>query len=282
VASSPQNVKLGVCRVTFGGTDLGYTKGGVEVEVATETHEVMVDQFGNTAINEYITGRTCTAKVPLAETTLENLVAIMPGATLSGGGVKASNTYTFSAQPADGDSITLSGVVYIFKTTPTLPGHIKIQSTLAATLAWAQDLLNASLDPLVSLASFVATATTLVVQYNTEGTVGNSYTVAKTGTAISLTGTTLTGGTGSTVKRVDVTNAIGVSLVSLAQPLVLHPIANLATNQSEDFIIPLAATSGALHFAYKLDEERIYNVEFHAYPDPATKVLFKVGDPAAA
>lgn len=80
--SNTQNVKLGVCRVYYGGQDLGFTKGGVEVAVETNTHEVTVDQMGETPINEYITSRTCTVTVPLAETTLENLVKIMPGATL--------------------------------------------------------------------------------------------------------------------------------------------------------------------------------------------------------
>lgn len=80
--SNTENVKLGVCRVTFGGEDLGFTKGGVEVSVETSTHEVTVDQMGETPINEYITSRSCTVTVPLAETTLENLVKIMPGATL--------------------------------------------------------------------------------------------------------------------------------------------------------------------------------------------------------
>lgn len=80
--SNTENVKLGVCRVSFGGEDLGFTKGGVEVSVETNTHEVMVDQMGETPINEYITSRTCKVTVPLAETTLENLIKIMPGATL--------------------------------------------------------------------------------------------------------------------------------------------------------------------------------------------------------
>lgn len=80
--SDTQNVKLGVCTITFDGADLGYTKGGVSVEVQTETHKVQVDQFGNSPINEYILSRNVTVTVPLAETTLENLVAIMPGATL--------------------------------------------------------------------------------------------------------------------------------------------------------------------------------------------------------
>jgi len=80
--SSTDNVKLGVCSILFDAVDLGYTKGGVEVEVSTSTHEVKVDQFGETPIGEIITGRMVKATVPLAETTLENLVAIMPGAVL--------------------------------------------------------------------------------------------------------------------------------------------------------------------------------------------------------
>lgn len=86
MASDTKNVKLGVCLVYFGDEDLGYTKGGVEVEVQTETKEVMVDQFGKSPIDEVIMGRTVTAKVPLAETTLENIVKIMPGAKLVGTG----------------------------------------------------------------------------------------------------------------------------------------------------------------------------------------------------
>lgn len=84
MASNTKNVKLGVCRVYFGDKeeDLGYTKGGVDVSIATETHEVTVDQLGNTPINEYIIARTAEVTVPLAETTLENAVKIMPGAKL--------------------------------------------------------------------------------------------------------------------------------------------------------------------------------------------------------
>ena len=87
MASDIKNVKLGVCKVIFDGQDLGCTKGGVEVSVKTETHKVMVDQFGKTPINEYIMGREVQVKCPLAETTLENLVKIMPGATLVTDGV---------------------------------------------------------------------------------------------------------------------------------------------------------------------------------------------------
>lgn len=167
-----ENVKLGVCTVTFDSVDLGLTKGGVEVEVTTETHEVMVDQFGNSPINEYIMARTVVVRVPLAETTLVNLEKIMPGTTVEVGG---------------SPSIT----------------------------------------------------------------------------------------------RADVVNGVGLNLLDYAAKLVLHPKALPSSNKSEDFIVPLAATSGAISFAYKLDEERIFNVEFKGYPNTTTGLLFQIGDEAA-
>ncbi|EFW9999244.1 Ig domain-containing protein, partial [Shigella sonnei] len=71
------------CKVSFGGVDLGYTKGGVQVEVATETLKVTVDQQGQTVISELVQGRNITITAPLAESVLKNMVDLMPGSTLS-------------------------------------------------------------------------------------------------------------------------------------------------------------------------------------------------------
>lgn len=170
-----ENIKLGTCKISYNGTDLGLTAGGVEVEVSTSTHETKVDQYGDSVVNEFITGRNCVAKCPLVETTIDNLVAIMPGAT----------------KVVDG-------------TTPT-----KI--------------------------------------------------------------------------RVDVQTGIGVSLRESAAELILHPIALPDSDVSEDFIIPLAGVAGALNYAYKLDQERVFNAEFKAFPDIANNgLLFQIGDKTAA
>ncbi|MGH4703467.1 Ig-like domain-containing protein [Klebsiella pneumoniae] len=80
-----KNIKLGACKVSFGGVDLGYTKGGVQVEIATETLKVTVDQLGQTTISELIQGRNITITAPLAESVLKNMVDLMPGSTLSSG-----------------------------------------------------------------------------------------------------------------------------------------------------------------------------------------------------
>ncbi len=172
VNNNPTNVKLGTCKVFWNGVDLGLTIGGVEFEVTTTTHESQVDQFGAVAVNSIITGRQPKVKVPIAETTLDNLVATMPGATLV---------------------------------------------------------------------------------------------VDKTVT---------------TKRRVDIKTGVGVSLFDLAAELRLHPIAKANTDFSEDVILPKAATGGNISFAYKLDSERVYNVEFTGYPDE-NGVIVKFGDPSA-
>lgn len=82
VSTQVKNVKIGACKASFKGTDLGLTKGGCEVTITTNKHEVTVDQFGTSVVNNYITGRQIMVKVPLAETDLNKLLAVIPGATL--------------------------------------------------------------------------------------------------------------------------------------------------------------------------------------------------------
>lgn len=77
-----QNVKLGACNVNYKTTDLGLTKGGVAVTISTQQKAINVDQFGQTVVNDYIMGRTGTVKVPMAESDLAKLQAVIPGATL--------------------------------------------------------------------------------------------------------------------------------------------------------------------------------------------------------
>lgn len=86
MAKKTEDVKLGACNVFYDGQDLGYTSGGVEVQIETETKDITVDQLGNTKISEIIQGRNAKIKVPLAESVLENLVQVLPGASLSSNG----------------------------------------------------------------------------------------------------------------------------------------------------------------------------------------------------
>lgn len=168
-----QNVKLGSCNVSYGGTDLGLTKGGVQVQISTQSKSITVDQFGQTVMNEYIMGRTGSVKVPMAESDLAKLQAVIPGATL------------------------------------------------------------------------------------------------------------VTDGTDSTKKVLHIPNGVGISLIATAKPLVLHPTANAAGDKSEDVTAPLAAPTGNITFDFQAENERVYQVEFTIFPDPATGLLAHVGDTSA-
>ena len=279
MTSDTKNVKLGVCRVLFNGSDLGYTKGGVEVEVKTDTHEVNVDQFGKTPINEYIMGRTCTVKAPLAETTLDNLVATMPGANLVSDGAFATGTITIATQPTNGQTITVNGQTVTFKTAVAGPLDVQIGANAAATAGNLASVLNASSVQAIALANYTAAGAVVTVTYDLRGTVGNAFTLA-TGTAgasVTMSGATLTGGVNATVSRVDVGTGVGIDLLSVSKELRLHPVNKADNDKSDDFVIPLAASSGALTFAYKLEDERVFNAEFKAYPDPVSNKLFYIG-----
>lgn len=82
--TSTDNLELGPCNVTFKATDLGLTKGGVEVEFGTEVTEITADQFGDTVINDIVRGRSVMVKVPMAERDLDKLAAVFPASTLVG------------------------------------------------------------------------------------------------------------------------------------------------------------------------------------------------------
>lgn len=266
--SNTANVKLGVCQVVYDGFDLGYTKGGVEVEVSTETHKVMVDQFGQSEINEYIQKRSCIVKLPLAETTLENMVKVMPGATLIDNATKQVDTVDIDvAANATVYTITVNSVDYKYTSdADATEGEIAL-GLVAVVNADPGSLYIASTSALAGdpTATFVLTAKVSadVITLTVDGNLSFVPTTAPAAGA----------------KRVDVTNGIGTNLLSLAKELILRPID--AADSNDDFTIPLAATAGAMSFAYKFDEERIYNCEFMAYPDPDTKILFKVGDTTA-
>jgi len=82
LVSDVNNIQLGACIATFGVENLGLTKGGVEVTLATTTYKITVDQFGTSEVNEYITGRTASVKCPLSETSLDRFQIIFPGSAI--------------------------------------------------------------------------------------------------------------------------------------------------------------------------------------------------------
>lgn len=271
MASTTENVKLGVCSIIYGGKNLGFTKGGVEVEVATTTYELKVDQTGETPIGERITGRTVTANVPLAETTLENLVEIMPGATLVTNGVKATGTITLAtAVPVNGDNVTINGYQFTFRTTPTVAGDVKIGATFQASAQNLADAINASE---VGVIATVAAAIVTVTAKQT-GTGWNNTIIRTFATPANCTVVGMTSGTDATSASVVVSTGVGINLLTQGKTLVLRP---KNTFGEDDFTILSAACPGAMSFSYSNESERVYNANFKGYAQ-ADGRLFKIGN----
>lgn len=98
------NVQLGICSVTFNGTDLGHTKDGAEFTYEPSYKDVTVDQYGDTPVDSRLIGEKVTVKVKLAEYTLANLGVVIPHGQYAGAanarrtfganaGKKASDVY---------------------------------------------------------------------------------------------------------------------------------------------------------------------------------------------
>jgi len=272
MASSVDNVKLGVCTIWYNGIDLGYTKGGVEVEVQTTTHEVKVDQFGETPVSELITGRTISVKTPLAETTLENLVAIMPGSELVSDGAKAKGTVTIGVNNKDGDKITIGAQEFVLKDTLTgASSEVKRGTNHQKT----GDNFIEKLHELMG-ETYTATRAGMVITIEAKqrGVAGNAV-VSKIGTDITVTN--ITGGVDVTMAAVRVNSGININLLDTAKTLVLRPI---GTNGEDDLTVYRAACPGALNFAYQTDNERVYQADFKGYVKEDGS-LFAIGDTKA-
>lgn len=140
-------------------------------------------------LNLYPEGNRGDAPVPVTHYQRPGLV---PLATST----YASGFIRFGSNPANNDTITLNSVVWTFKTVPAGATDILIRGTLDVTLFFAVVALNASVDPLMAVATYSAPQdgldSTILIVYDTAGTGGNAYTLAAS--AATRSAATLLGG----------------------------------------------------------------------------------------
>lgn len=127
------NRNLGPCLVEFSSTDLGETFGGVIFRVTEETAPVVFDQLGTTPVDEIETGKMVEVEVPLTDTTLATLEALLSGASGSGTSVasgqltvkqtagqsKYDNAGLLKLTPVESNGVgATSGIIHVFKAAP--------------------------------------------------------------------------------------------------------------------------------------------------------------------
>ncbi|QFU30278.1 phage tail tube protein [Brevundimonas sp. Bb-A] len=137
--------------------------------------------------------------VPLCARNIGLWYTLLFGAPTTVAGVAATGALTFVSQPANNAIITVGGQAFTFTTGTAGANQIKIGPTLDQTLANAVRVLNTSAVAGVAAATYWAEDGTRKIQvlHDAVGTAGNSFTLASSSAAITVSGATLAGGAAS-------------------------------------------------------------------------------------
>lgn len=129
-----------------------------------------------------------------AGTCLWNGQQFIISSNTTGPGYSAAGSIPFSGNPANLDTVTVNGVVIEFVSGTPTGNEVLIGSSEAATLANLQTFLQNSTNALIDVATYSMAYPAINISYNATGVGGNAFTLAKSSTAIAISGATLTGG----------------------------------------------------------------------------------------
>jgi hypothetical protein len=108
---------------------------------------------------------------------------------------QATGYINFAGQPAAGNTITFNSILITFVAGSPGANQVQIGGSLTATITNLANALNAHGDSHISAATYANVGgTQLSITHDAPGTGGNSYTLAKSGANMTLSGANLTGG----------------------------------------------------------------------------------------
>jgi hypothetical protein len=108
---------------------------------------------------------------------------------------QATGAITFSGQPSAGNTITFNSIVITFVAGSPGANQVQIGANLNTTITNLANALNLHGDSHISVATYANVGgTQLSITHDAPGTVGNAYTLAKSGANITISGSVLTGG----------------------------------------------------------------------------------------
>lgn len=88
MAKSTTSLHLGHANVTYGGTTVGHTLGGVTVNITEEKNDIMADDYGMMPVDSVYNGTTVEVTVPLGQIEFATLETAFPHAVSSGGDLR--------------------------------------------------------------------------------------------------------------------------------------------------------------------------------------------------
>jgi len=131
------------------------------------------------------------------------------------GAPRAIGRFSLTGQPAANDTVTINGTVVTFVSGTPVGSQVQIGASVAATLQNLVAFLNTSSDTNIRLMTYSVVGTALYLVAVVTGTPGNAYTLAKSGTNITVSGATMSGGSGS-----DISTLLGLTAAAGAPPVI--------------------------------------------------------------
>lgn len=144
------------------------------------------------------------SEIMIAENSLRQSLLIQPqteACVINFGeqsGIAATGNLAFDANPVNTETIAINGVTFTFVTGASTSTNVHIGTDADATAINFAAVLNASANGFISVATYTASADTVMIAYDTNGTDGNAFTLADSSSAnVTVSGATLTGGSNS-------------------------------------------------------------------------------------
>jgi hypothetical protein len=131
---------------------------------------------------------------PTSNGIMRAIPALVPVAVASAG-TKASGTITFTGTGTAADTVTVNGVAITLETSGATGNQINIGASAALTAQALYNFLVASTNASLLALTYAIAGAVITVTAVASGTPGNALTLAKSSTAVTVSGATLTGGT---------------------------------------------------------------------------------------
>lgn len=189
IQSPTQQVLSNWTAITSGGFKVAID-GGAATNVASLNFSSVTNLNGVASVIS--TGLTSAS---LAAVCTWNGSAFVITSNSTGPGAQASGTITFSANPTANDTVTVNGTAVTFVGSSPIGNQVVIGANDTITLANLLTFLQQSTDTNISQATYSAVGLVITVLDKTAGVGGNSFTLAKSSSALAVSGADLSGGT---------------------------------------------------------------------------------------
>jgi hypothetical protein len=203
------------------------TNGGFDVTVDGTAKTLTALNFSQAANLNAVAAIIQTAFSGAATCIWNGFEFVITSAT-TGAGVEATGTMSLSGQPSANDTFTVNGTTVTFVSSSPSSDEVLIGASTQQTAANLWAFLVNSTDTNIIKATYSLSADVVTATYYEVGTGGNSFTLAKSGSNLAVSASTLAGGvnassvsyaTSPTSSYQDVSSLLGLT-AALALPLV--------------------------------------------------------------